>query len=64
MPEDQGEAHRPGPIGPNQTSREKQVQRLQKQAERLGKWLKENKGKYGATGKEINSNGTDNDSPK
>jgi hypothetical protein len=40
------------------------VQRLQKQVERLEKWLKENKAKHGTTGKEISSNLTDNDSAK
>jgi transposase len=62
--EDQGDTHHPGPGGPDQASREKQVQRLQKQAERLEKWLQENKAKYGATKKEISSNVTDNDSAK
>jgi hypothetical protein len=40
------------------------VQRLQKQAERLEKWLKDNDPKYGTTGKEISSNVTDNESAK
>jgi hypothetical protein len=44
--------------------REQQVQRLQKQAERLEKWLKDNGPKYGTTGKEISSNPTDNESAK
>jgi hypothetical protein len=44
--------------------RERQVQRLQKQAERLGEWLTENDPKYGTTGKEISSNLTDNESAK
>jgi len=44
--------------------RERQVQRLQKQAERIGEWLKDNDPKYGTTGKEISSNLTDNDSAK
>src|SRR4030065_1622546 len=38
--EDQGDAHRPGPKGPDQTTREQQVQRLQKQAGRLEKGRK------------------------
>jgi hypothetical protein len=38
------------------------VQRLQKQAERIGEWLKAHESKYGTTGKEISSNLTDNDS--
>jgi transposase len=44
--------------------RERQVQRLQKQAERLEKWLKDNEPKYGTTGREISSNLTDNESAK
>jgi hypothetical protein len=40
------------------------VQRLQKQAERIGEWLKANDPKYVTTGKEISSNLTDNDSAK
>ena len=45
-------------------NREQQVQRLQKQVERLEKWLQENKAKHGTTGKEISSNLTDNESAK
>ncbi|MGO9175466.1 MAG: IS1182 family transposase [Desulfobaccales bacterium] len=44
--------------------REQQVQRLQKQAERLEKWLKDNDPKYGTTDQEISSNLTDNESAK
>ena len=62
--EDQGDDNPPGPRGPDRTTRERQVQRLQKQAERLAKWLEENQSKYGTTGKEITSNVTDNDSAK
>jgi transposase len=62
--EDQGDDDRPGPQGPDRANRERQVQRLQKQAERLEKWLKENQSKYGTTGKELTSNVTDNDSAK
>ena len=40
------------------------MQRLQKQAERLEKWLQDNDPKYGTTGKEISSNLTDNESAK
>ena len=40
------------------------MQRLQKQAERLEQWLKDNDPKYGTTGKEISSNVTDNESAK
>jgi transposase len=53
------------PSGPGGgRDRERQVQRLQKQVERLEKWLKENKSRHGTTGKEISSNVTDNDSAK
>jgi transposase len=52
------------PPGPGSGDREHQVQRLQKQVERLEKWLKENKARHGTTGKEISSNFTDNDSAK
>ena len=52
------------PSGPGGGDRELQVQRLQKQAERLEKWLQANDPKYGTTGKEISSNVTDNDSAK
>jgi hypothetical protein len=52
------------PRGPDGTNRERQIKRLQKQAERIERWLQENKGKYGTTGKEIISNLTDNESAK
>ena len=52
----------PGPGGGR--DREQQVQRLQKQAERLEKRLKDNGPKYGTTGKEISSNLTDIESAK
>jgi transposase len=52
----------PGPGGGR--DRERQVQRLQKQAERIEKWLQENEAKFGTTGKEISSNLTDNESAK
>jgi len=52
------------PSGPGGGDRELQVQRLQKQAERLEKWLTDNDPKYGTTGKEISSNVTDNESAK
>lgn len=54
----------PRPDGPDGTNREKQIKRLQKQAERIEKWLKGNEAKYGTTGKEISSNLTDNESAK
>jgi len=54
------------PSGPgsfrSRASRERQIERLHKQAERVEKWLRENEKKYGAQGKEITSNITDNDS--
>jgi transposase len=52
------------PCGPGGGDRELQVQRLQKQAERLEKWLQDTAPKYGTTGKEISSNVTDNESAK
>ena len=45
-------------------SREKQIERLHQQAERIEKWLSENDKKIGKQGKEITSNITDNDSAK
>ena len=54
----------PGSDGPDGANREKQMKRLQKQAERIEKWLQENKAKYGTTGKEISSSLTDKDSAK
>jgi transposase len=54
----------PGSGGPDETKQEKQVKRLQKQAERIEKWLKVNAAKHGTTGKEISSNLTDNESAK
>jgi hypothetical protein len=51
----------PGSFG-GRASREKQVKRLQKQAERIEKWLKGAEAKIGKNGKEITSNITDNDS--
>ena len=46
------------------SNREKQIKKLQKQADRIEKWLKENNAKLGSKGKEIKSNVTDNDSAK
>jgi len=42
--------------------RQKQAEKLKKQADRIGKWLSENDPKIGVSGKEIKSNITDNDS--
>jgi hypothetical protein len=39
-----------------------QIDKLQKQAERIEKWLKENDAKIGSNGKELKSNVTDNES--
>ena len=44
--------------------RQKQIEKLQKQAERIEKWLKENNAKTGANGRELQSNVTDNESAK
>jgi transposase len=46
------------------SNREKQIEKLQKQAGRIEKWLKENDAKIGTTGKEVQSNITDNESAK
>jgi transposase len=46
------------------SSRKKQIEKLQKQADRIEKWLKDNNAKLGSKGKEIKSNVTDNDSAK
>jgi transposase len=62
MHEDNRDDSPSGPGGGR--DRERQVQRLQKQAERLERWLKDNDPKYGTTGKEITCNVTDNDSAK
>jgi transposase len=53
----------PGSLG-GRARREKQIERLHKQAKRIEKWLSENEKKYGYQGKEITSNITDNDSAK
>ena len=44
--------------------RQRQIDKLQKQAERIDRWLEENEPQYGTTGKELKSNVTDNDSAK
>jgi len=44
------------------TERRRQIERLQKKAERLEGWLKENGPKMGRQGREIKSNVTDNES--
>ena len=57
--EDQKDDDPPPPSGGN---KEKQIEKLTKQAERIEAWLKENDGKAGKKGKEIKSNITDNES--
>jgi len=49
---------------PESERRQKQVQRLQHQVERLNEFLQEQKPKVGKSGKEIQSNVTDNQSAK
>jgi transposase len=44
------------------SNREKQVEALKRQADRIQAWLKENEAKIGKKGREIRSNVTDNDS--
>jgi len=61
--EDRGDDDPQGPGSfRGRASREKQIERLHQQAERIEKWLKENEAKLGKKGKEISSNITDNDS--
>jgi transposase/IS5 family transposase len=55
----QGEPSGPRASGP---SRQQQVEKLQKKAELMEKWLAENQPKQGAAGREKQSNITDNDS--
>ena len=45
-------------------NREKQIEKLHQQAEKIEKWLTENDKKIGTNGKELRSNITDNDSTK
>jgi len=45
-------------------NRQEQIERLQKKAARIERFLRENKPKYGPRGKEITSNVTDNESAK
>ena len=61
--EDKGDDDPSGPGSfPKRTERDKQIKRIQRQAERIEKWLRENEAKIGSNGKEITSNITDNDS--
>mgnify|MGYP001550275373 CR=1 FL=1 len=48
----------------NPANREQQIDKLQKQAARIEKWLKQNDAKIGVNKKELFSNVTDNDSAK
>lgn len=48
----------------DQQRQQKRIRRLEKQAERIGKFLAENEPKRGRRGKEIQSNVTDNESAK
>jgi transposase len=59
--EDQGQEEGSEP-GPSAKSRLEQVQKLQKKADLIEKWLAENQPKLGAAGREKQSNITDNDS--
>ena len=52
-----------GPKGSG-SNRQQQVERLQKKAELIDKWLTENQPKLGSVGRENQSNITDNDSAK
>ncbi len=44
------------------STRQRQIDKLKKQADRIEKWLKENNAKISSNGKELKSNLTDNDS--
>jgi transposase len=46
------------------SNRKKQIEKLQKKADRIGEWLKDNNARIGTTGKELKSNITDNESAK
>jgi transposase len=61
MQADQREENLSGPKGSGQ-SRQQQVEKLQKKADLIEKWLAENQPKVGAAGRERQSNITDNDS--
>ena len=49
---------------PNPPNREQQIDKLNKQADRIENWLKQNDAKIGVNKKELHSNVTDNDSAK
>jgi transposase/IS5 family transposase len=48
----------------DQAKRERQIDKLHKQADRIEQWLNENEPRIGAGGKEVQSNVTDNESAK
>jgi IS5 family transposase len=60
---DQGHNELPGPGGPG-ASWQQQVEKLQKKADLIDKWLTENQPKLGSAGRENQSNITDNESAK
>jgi transposase len=61
--EDREDGDKP-PDPHNRYHRQKQVEKLQKQADKIQAWLKENGKRIGMRGKEIKSNITDNESTK
>jgi hypothetical protein len=61
MQRDRDQDELPGPRASG-SSRQQQVEKLQKKAELIDKWLAENQPKIGAAGRERQSNITDNDS--
>jgi transposase len=63
--QDRGDEDDPKAGGPSgKVNRQKHIERLEKQAARIEKFLKENKPKVGPKGKETTSNVTDNDSAR
>jgi transposase len=48
----------------DQGKRERQIRKLHKQADRIEKWLNDNEARIGNSGKEVQSNITDNESAK
>jgi len=59
---DRGDEEEEGRRSFGATERRRQIERLQKKAERIEGWLKENGPKMGRQGREIKSNVTDNES--
>jgi len=63
--EEQIEAdHSENSDSPYQLKRERQIEKLQNQADRIEKWLNENNPRIGGGGREVQSNITDNESAK